>query len=118
MTRPLGEGNGSGKLRVMSDGRLRAALWIAAAASVALSVALARQSLVVGLVSGKAVCGYVQGFSAQVLIVFLPLMNTVTPVIVLACAVVLMRWLRTGRAWLAAALLRQASAAVGDGRGA
>lgn len=37
-------------------------------------------------------------------LVFFPLMNTVTPVIVLACAVLLTRWLGTGRASLAAAL--------------
>jgi hypothetical protein len=69
VTRPLRDGNGSDKLRIMSHGRLRAALWVAAAASVALSLALATQSLVVGSVSGKAVYGYVQGFTAQVLIV-------------------------------------------------
>ena len=35
---------------------------------------------------------------------FFPLLNTVTPVIVLACAVLVLKWLRTGKAAYAAAL--------------
>jgi hypothetical protein len=37
-------------------------------------------------------------------LLFFPLMNTVTPAAVLCCAWLLMRWLRTGGAWRAAAL--------------
>jgi hypothetical protein len=37
-------------------------------------------------------------------LVFFPLMNTVTPVVFLACACLLLRWLQTGRARYAAAL--------------
>jgi hypothetical protein len=37
-------------------------------------------------------------------LLFFPLMNTVTPVPVLACACILLRWLHTGRTWWPAAL--------------
>lgn len=37
-------------------------------------------------------------------LLFFPLMNTITPVLALACACILLRWLHTGRTWWAVAL--------------